>query len=98
MLKCLNDITIDELKEVEKLSALFFCPEEIAEMLEFDEIEFKAACNNTGNDINKHYQGGYYNGQIDLRNGIMKMAKAGSTPAQTMGIELLKQLTLKRNG
>ena len=95
MLKYLNDITEEDLIEIKKLASLFFSPIEIAEMLEIDELSFISACKIQSSKIYPYYRGGFYEGQIDLRTGIMKMAKAGSTPAQTMGLELVKKLTLK---
>lgn len=96
MLKFLNEVTIEELAEIRKLSALFFTASEIAEMLELDAYEFCSLCIIPGNKYYEAFKGGYYEGVIDLRTGIMKMAKAGSTPAQTAALDLLKKSILKQ--
>lgn len=95
MPKSLNELTAEELKQITDLSALFFTPREIAKMLEFQESDFVKACKTNGGAIHDAFYGGYLQGQVDLRTGIMKMAKAGSSPAQTMALELLKQTKLK---
>lgn len=99
MLKSLDEITTDDLVEITRLAGLFFTPSEIAFMLEFDSSILKAF-NSPGkgkynNDIYNSYHGGRLQGEIDLRTGIMKMAKAGSSPAQTMALDLLKASRIK---
>ena len=95
MPKSLNDLSTEELKQITDLSALFFTPRDIAKMLEFNETDFAKECKASDSKIHDAYYSGYLQGQVDLRTGIMKMAKAGSSPAQTMALELLKQTKLK---
>lgn len=85
----------DILNEVKRLSGLFFSPKEIAEMLELEESEFMLQCNIVGSAAYKSFKGGRYQGEIDVRTGIIKMAKAGSSPAQTMALDLLKKSSVK---
>lgn len=96
MPKFLNEVTEAELAEIRKLAALFFTAGEIAEMIELDVNEFSSLCKVPGNKYYEAFRGGYFEGQIDLRTGIMKMAKAGSTPAQTAALDLLKKSLLKQ--
>ncbi len=95
MVKSLNELTDVDLKTITDLAALFFVPAEIAMMLKLNETEFKAACNNTRTKVYDAYYSGYLQGQVEIRTGIMKMAKAGSSPAQTMALEILKQAKSK---
>jgi hypothetical protein len=88
--KSLNELTDDDLKTVTDLAALFFTPSEISIMLELDDSAMVAACKMNSHKVYKAFQSGYLQGQIDLRTGIMKMAKAGSSPAQTMALDILK--------
>ncbi len=95
MQKSLNDITPTDLEEITRLAGLFFTAAEIAIMLEYEVATFCDATRNETHAVFKAFQGGNYQGQIDLRSGIMKMAKAGSTPAQTMGMDLFKEWKIK---
>jgi hypothetical protein len=95
MQRSLIDITDSDLKEIQKLAGLFFTPKEIAVMLEMNPTAFYSACNVEGNDIYNAFTGGRLQGEVDLRESIMKMAKAGSSPAQTMALDMLKQSKLK---
>lgn len=91
--KFLNDLKEEDLKLISDLAGLFFTPSEIAMMIEVDDIDFKMACKMrpANKKIFDAYNSGYLQGQVELRTGIMKMAKAGSSPAQTMALEILKQ-------
>lgn len=100
MQKSLNELIDTDYEEIKRLAGLFFVPAEIAIMLEMDGQSFCEECYNIGCDIFNAYQGGRLQGEIDVRTGIIKMAKAGSSPAQTMALELLKhsKITLMEHG
>lgn len=85
----------DQLVQVKELAALFFTPREIAIMMEWDAELFTNDCEIMGNPAYESFYAGRLQAEVDLRKGILKMAKAGSSPAQTMAMELLKQSTLK---
>lgn len=84
----------DELLEITRLAGLFFTPAEIALMLELDST-FYIDVTVIGSNSYKAFNGGRLQGEVDLRTGIMKMAKAGSSPAQTMALEMLKASKIK---
>ena len=86
----LKSLSKEMLAEIKRLAGLFFTPAEIAMMLELPGEEFKAACEIESCDEYKAYYGGLLQGQIDLRTSISKMAKAGSSPAQAMMLDILK--------
>ncbi|WP_347268972.1 hypothetical protein [Paracoccus sp. (in: a-proteobacteria)] len=85
----MNEISDDELKEVKRLAGLFFVPQEIALMLEKETSFFCEECFKPLSKLYNAFQGGRLQGEVDLRTGILKMAKAGSSPAQTMALDLL---------
>ena len=95
MPRFLADCNEEDLKEIQLLAALFFVPAEIALIREFNDHEFAAACAEEGSTIYKAFHSGRLQGEIDLRTGILKMSKAGSTPAQTMAMDLLNKSKLK---
>jgi hypothetical protein len=87
MQKSLSDIT--------DLASLFFTPREIAIMLEMPADEFVAACQDENSEEYKAFQSGRLQSEVDLRKSIIKLAKSGSSPAQTMSMDLLKQSKIK---
>jgi hypothetical protein len=95
MLKSLSEFTEEDLQEIFNLAALFFTPREIASIRGFETNPFIEACDTEGTKFYEHFDGGRKQGEIDIRKGIIKMAAAGSTPAQTMAMDLLKQSKLK---
>ena len=95
MQRFLVDIKPEDLTEISRLSGLFFTPAEIARMLELNAAEFLAACEDVNSPVYESFYSGRLQGEVDLRTGIMKMAKAGSSPAQTMAMDLLKQSKVK---
>lgn len=95
MPKSLNDITPEELQEVERLAALYFTPREIALMLQikFDEVLLQFDANQ--GDFYEAFQTGRLQSEVDLRKGIIQLAKAGSSPAQTMAMDLFNKSKAK---
>lgn len=64
-------------------------------MLELETEQFVASCKVAGSKCHAAFRGGWLDGEIDVRTGIMKMAKAGSTPAQTAALDIMKKSTLQ---
>lgn len=95
MQKSLNELAQDQLNEITTLAALFFTPREIAQMLELPAEAFISECCIEGGVLYKAFYSGRLQGEVDLRTGIMKMAKAGSTPAQAMAMDMLKLSKVK---
>lgn len=95
MQKSLDDITDADLEEINKMAAVFFTPKEIAMVLEVDLISFVDACNNEENKFYNAFMGGRLKSEYELRLSVVKLAKQGSSPAQTMSLEMLKQSQMK---
>lgn len=95
MQKSLNDITSEELAEVENLAGLFFSPREISVMMEFDADEINEHLDSRQGDFYRAFQKGRLQNEVDLRKAIMQLARAGSSPAQTMAMDLLNKSTAK---
>lgn len=95
MLKSLNDITEQDLQEIRINAELFFTPKEIAIMLEIDTVSFVEAVHEEGTDVYKAFYGGRLQSEVDLRKSIIKLAKSGSSPAQTMALDMFKQSKIK---
>ena len=86
-----------QLQEITNLAALFLSPKEIAVMMEWDEDLFLNDVKKVGNAAYVAYQKGRLQSEVDIRTSVIKMAKAGSTPAQAMALKFLSDLTIKEN-
>ncbi len=95
MRKSLNDITTADLEEIKKFSGWFYTPREIAIILEID-VEFMIdACQEEGNQLHQAFYAGQLISESELRSSILKLAKSGSSPAQTMALEMLNNTKMK---
>lgn len=95
MQKFLNDITQEELLQVEELAQLYFTPKEISVMLEIKYAEVKDTIENEEGNFYEAFMRGRLQSETDLRKSIMMLAKAGSSPAQTMAMDLLNKSKAK---
>ena len=95
MPKFLNDITAEELAEVESLAGLFFSPREISVMLELPLPEILEQIDINAGNFYRAFQKGRLQNEVDLRKAIMQLARAGSSPAQTMAMDLLNKSKAK---
>ena len=89
-----NRLTKEELEEIKRLAGLFFTPREIAIMLEKDVTSFITLCE-MESDIATAFQCGRLQREVDLRSKIIKLAESGSSPAQTMAMDMLKKSQIK---
>ena len=78
------------LADIKKLGSQFFSPKEVATILEVDIADFVAKCKNPATDEYKAYHGGCLQSESLLRESILRLANQGSSPAQTMAMELMK--------
>lgn len=95
MQKSLNDITEEELKQIRELAALFFTPREVAIMQELPIGDFVLVCEDPSSRIYNAFHAGRLQSEVDVRTAIIKLAKSGSSPAQTMALDLLKTSKVK---
>lgn len=96
MQKSLVDINLEDLKLVEELASYFFTPREIAVMIEVDPEGFIYAIEYPeGSQIATAFLKGRLQNEMELRKSIIKLAKAGSSPAQTMSLDLLNKSRVK---
>jgi hypothetical protein len=95
MQKSLNDITEADLQEVKALAELFFTPAEIALMLEIKYAEVKEEIESEEGSFYESFQCGRLQSEMELRKSILMLAKAGSSPAQTMSLDLLNKSKAK---
>ena len=95
MQKSFSDPTPETLAEVKNLAALFFTPREVAMMLELPIGPFIAECEKQESRYYEAFHSGRLQSEVDLRTSIIKLARSGSSPAQTMSMDLLKLSIMK---
>lgn len=95
MQKSLSDITSEDLKQITALAALFFTPKQVAVMLEIREDFMLNEMDHEDSSTYRAFQSGWLQGEVDLRTSIMRNVKAGSSPAQTMALDLLNKSRIK---
>jgi len=95
MEKTAAEITDEEKQEVENLAALFFTPSEIGIMLELNADDVRGAMYDEQSAFYRAFYTGRLQSEADLRKSIMKLAKSGSSPAQTMSLDLLNKSKAK---
>ena len=85
----------DQLDQVRELAKVFFSPKDIAIFLQVDPGEFSESCRDEQDPIYKAYYGGRLESEFEVRKSVLQLAISGSSPAQTMMLELLKNSTMK---
>ncbi len=95
MEKCLNDITADELTSVCDLSALFFTPKEISLQMELRYSDVIEAMEDESSGFYQQFYKGRLQSEVELRKSVIKLAKSGSSPAQTMAMDILNKSKVK---
>lgn len=86
--------TITMAEQIETYAGLFFSREEIAIIMELGEKEI-AALAFVGSPEYKAFHKGRLVAESEIRNSILEMAKKGSSPAQALAMDILKQAQLK---
>jgi len=87
--------SVEQLKAVRELASLFFTPKEIAVMQEWPIEEFEGDCKEEGSGAYNAFFSGRLQSELDLRKSIIKLANSGSSPAQTMAMDMLNKSKLK---
>lgn len=81
-------MTEEQLQTIEQLAGLFYSPEKVAIMTEIDIDALKMP----ENPAYKAYWKGYYQSEAEFRTKVVALAKAGSSPAQTMTLKFIQDM------
>lgn len=85
----------EQLQQVTELASVFFTPKEIAVIMELDEDIFLEDVQMESHQLSKAYLGGKLKSEFEVRKSIVQLAKSGSSPAQAMSMDMIKQSNLK---
>lgn len=102
------ELSEEQKEEIEALAGLRFSPEIIAVIMEIDvaiflkeygysEEEIRKILNkyNAQSELFKTVEKGRLQAEAELRKSIFDMAKAGSSPAQTIAREIIKEAQIR---
>lgn len=81
--------------EIREMASLLFGPEEIAKVLGIEVNELVDSLAVTDHPAARAYAAGMLQTELELRRSILRLAKQGSSPAQTMSLKILDSLRLK---
>lgn len=83
-------MTPDQLKSVEEKAGYFFSPEEIAIINEYPDSFIDRE------DFQRAYKKGRLIKEAALRKSIIDLATSGSSPAQVLAVQIMKDTNLDR--
>ncbi len=89
------EFTEDVLQEIERLAALFFSPKEIATVTGIDKTLFLRDLKIEDSQIFRAYYTGKLKSESELRESIVKLAKRGSSPAQSLLVKILDKVEIE---
>lgn len=81
------------LVQIEEYAAALFSPDEIALILDFDKEEFRLLMVAKTSAYNRYHKGRLLT-EAKVRKAIIDLATKGSSPAQILATELIKQAKL----
>ncbi len=86
-----------KLNEIEELAELFFSPAEIATIIEVDPGEFVQDVAYGFGKISNAFNKGFLLGEAKIRKSVKELAENGSSPAQTLMLQLKKNSEHRKN-
>lgn len=89
----MTDLSQELKNKIEDLAGCFFTPDDIAIVLQLDLNEFNGIRFEM-DDFRIPYQRGKLLKEAEVRKAILKMAVAGSSPAQLMAVEIIDKARL----
>ncbi len=97
MPKSLSELNAEDWKIAKDLAAALYSPKEIAVALEANVSDFVDACMAEGTECYNAIMAARLETEYKLRVSIIKVANAGSVPAQSMAREMFKESKIKWN-
>ncbi|MBA4304608.1 MAG: hypothetical protein C0424_10325 [Sphingobacteriaceae bacterium] len=91
-------LTAEQLATLNNCGKLLLPPADVAFYMQLSTDEVELMLKDAGHAGFDAYHAGRINTELELRASILKYAKAGSSPAQTMAKQLLDSLKSKFDG
>ena len=84
-----------KIEELEELGAAFTSVEDAAVILQSDPVLLRNAIDDSNTPEHAAYHRGRLMSEFDTRKSIVQMAKAGSSPAQVLALNLIRKLKME---
>lgn len=82
-----------QLEEIKKLAGLFYSPEEIAYIVDFDNVvQLRDDIRSMKGEASKAFLAGYRTAEVAFREKLIGTAMIGSSPAQTQVQKMIDKL------
>lgn len=81
----------DELKNITRMAAAAYTPYQVAFAMGINKDAFTAAITEDNNPISIAYFKGLYSSELAVRESVFQLARAGSSPAQTLTLRMLDE-------
>lgn len=88
----MDQLSDDILLEIQEMASLFFSPETIAQVIGVEKDRFVDMLSDPSHRAAQAFHKGSIMSEVELRRSVIKLAKQGSSPAQTLSIKLRDEL------
>lgn len=88
-------MTEEEYQMIERCGKALTKPSELARIIGMDPDEVKAALSNPDSEIYEAFFKGFELTKLELRESTLSIASQGSSPAQTLAFQILKDVELE---
>ena len=92
----MNKYSAEQLKEVEEFAAKLMPPAEVAVIVGIPEEVFQTELMDADSEISLAYLRGQLLTKAEMHESIIKLAKQGSSPAQTLALKMLRDAEIKQ--
>ena len=84
------ELTAELLDEITKVASCAYSPKQVAFILGISPGEFCELVKDEESDASIAYYKGFFSSEMSVRESVLKLARDGSSPAQSTSIELFK--------
>ena len=88
----MDELSEDLLLEIQEMASLFFAPETIAQVIGMEKDRFVELLSDASHPAAQAFNKGSIMSEVELRRSVIKLAKQGSSPAQTLSMKLRDEL------
>lgn len=92
---CSIELTEQQLQQITDLAGLFFTPRQIAVIMELPAVVLITGAEIDSSPVYKAFWAGRLKEEFNIRTKIKKLAESGSSPAQTMMMDIINDSRIK---